>query len=61
MNNSYNYADFIGMSLTSNEEFEPYGYQQELQQLTPHSQESNIESGIEHMLFGQHKYHNYYE
>jgi len=26
MNTSYNYSDFIGLSLESNDDYEPYGY-----------------------------------
>ena len=26
MNKSYNYSDFVGMSLESSEDYEPYGY-----------------------------------
>ena len=60
MNNSHNYADFVGMSLHSDEEFEPYGYQLELQTAsTP--QESTVDNRIEHMLFSHHKYYIYCE
>ncbi len=61
MNNSYNYADFIGMSLTTSGESEAYGYQQELQQQSYSSQETPAERNIENMLFNHHKYHIYCE
>lgn len=61
MNNSYNYADFIGMSITSDDEFETHSYHQELQPASSYPQEPSIDSGIEHMLFGHHKYHIYCE
>lgn len=60
MNNSHNYADFIGMSLTSTEEFEPYGYQQEASLMT-YSEESATELRIENMLLNHSKYYIYCE
>lgn len=61
MNNSYNYADFIGMSLASEDEFESSGYQRELQTVAVCSQETAAEKHIENMLFSHHKYHIYCE
>lgn len=60
MNNSHNYADFVGMSLTSAEEFEPYGYQQEAG-LSISTEESATELRIENMLLNHSKYYIYCE
>lgn len=60
MNNKHNYADFVGMSLTSNDEFEPYGYEPELQ-LATYEFETPQEKRIENMLLNHSKYHIYCE
>ena len=36
MSNNYNTSDFVGMSLTANNELEPYDSQLELQQVSTH-------------------------
>ena len=60
MNTSHNYADFIGMSITSNDDYEPYGYQQEVE--TAHDSDyGSMESRIENMLLNHSKYHIYCE
>ena len=60
MNNNYNYADFVGMDLISDDEYEPYGYELRLQPAS-YSQESSVETRIEHMLLNHNKYHIYCE
>lgn len=60
MNTSHNYADFIGMSITSNIDYEPSGNQQELE--APYEGEhSSMESRIENMLLNHSKYYVYCE
>ena len=61
MSNNYNSSDFVGMSLTANNELEPYDSQLELQQVSTHSQESPTEIRIEHMLLSHSKYYVYCE
>ncbi len=61
MSNNYNTSDFVGMSLTANNELEPYDSQLELQQVSTHSQESPTEIRIEHMLLSHSKYYVYCE
>ena len=61
MNNSYNYADFIGTSITSDDELEAGAYHQQLQPAASYLQEPGKDSPIEHMLFSHHKYHIYCE
>ena len=61
MSNNYNNSDFVGMSLTANNELEPYDSQLELQQVSTHSQESPTEIRIEHMLLSHSKYYVYCE
>jgi len=58
MNN--NYAIFVEKSLTTNDEFEPHGYQQEVQQVPTHSATSS-EDHIEQMLLKHSKYYVYCE
>jgi len=61
MNNTINYADFIEMSVTSDEEFEPYGYSSELETGSSNTYESANEKRIENMLLSHSKYHVYCE
>ena len=61
MSNNYNSSDFVGMSLTANNELEPYDSQLELQQVSTYSQESSTEKHIEHMLLSHSKYYVYCE
>ncbi len=61
MSNNYNTSDFVGMSLTANNELEPYDSQLELQQVSTYSQESQTEIRIEHMLLNHSKYYVYCE
>ncbi len=61
MSNNYNTSDFVGMSLTANNELEPYDSQLELQQVSTNSQESPTEIRIEHMLLSHSKYYVYCE
>lgn len=61
MSNNYNTSDFVGMSLTANNELEPYDSQLELQQVSTYSQESPTEIRIEHMLLNHSKYYVYCE
>jgi hypothetical protein len=61
MNNSYNYADFAGISLSSNNELEYQRPQPELQQRSTHSADSSIEKRIENMLLSHSKFYVYCE
>ena len=61
MNNSYNYSDFDGVSLTANNELDHYSSQLELQQVSTYSQESATEKRIEQMLLSHSKYYVYCE
>jgi hypothetical protein len=61
MNNSYNYADFSGVSLSSNNELEHQRSQPELQQVSTHSAESSSEKRIENMLLSHSKFYVYCE
>jgi len=60
MNNSCNYADFIGMDLSSDNEYGTYDYELEIQPMS-YSQESSVETRIEHILLNHNKYHIYCE
>jgi len=54
MNSSYNHADFIGMCLESDDDYEPYGYHAEMLQAVG-SSDSDLEmtdKSIECILFG---------
>ena len=61
MNNSYNYSDLDGVSLTANNELDHYSSQLELQQASTYSQESATEKRIEQMLLSHSKYYVYCE
>ena len=51
MNTSYNHADFIGMCLDSDEEFEPYGYSVDRLQAVEFSTAEQTDKSIESVLF----------
>ena len=51
MNTSYNHADFIGMSLESDEDYEPYGYTSEMLQTIEESSTQQSAPSIESVLF----------
>ena len=61
MNNTYNYSDFSGATLTANNEPEYYRSKPELQQVSAHAQESPSEKRIEDMLLSHSKYYVYCE
>ncbi len=52
MNSSYNYSDFIGLSLESNDDYEPYGYDMERLQAVEVAQTSGPDRSIESIIFG---------
>lgn len=51
MNSSFNYSDFIGLSLESNDDFEPYGYDMEALQTIQTAQTSGADRSIESVMF----------
>ncbi len=51
MNSSYNYSDFIGLSLESNDDYEPYGYDMEALQAVEMAQTSGADRPIESVMF----------
>jgi hypothetical protein len=53
MNSSYNYSDFIGLSLESNDDYEPYGYDMETLQTVETVQESSVDRAVESILFAR--------
>lgn len=61
MNDSRNYADFVGMKFSSADDSEPYDYQQETPLASSNTDEPYIETSIESMLLSHSKYHIYCE
>ena len=53
MNTSYNYSDFIGLSLDSNDDYEPYGYDMEALQTVEIAQSSGADRSIESVIFAR--------
>ena len=53
MNTSYNYSDFIGLSLDSNDDYEPYGYDMETLQAVEAAQSSGADRSIESVMFAR--------
>ena len=53
MNTSYNYSDFIGLSLDSNDDYEPYGYDMEALQTIEHAKSSTSDRSIESVIFAR--------
>ena len=61
MNSNYNYSDFSGIHLTTNNESQRYDQRQQLQQVSTQASESQEEKRIEAMLLSHSKYHIYCE
>ena len=59
MNASYNYSDFIGLALESNDDYEPYGYDMERLQAVEVAQSPGADRSIEAVMFASSfdKYH----
>lgn len=60
MNTSYNHADFIGLSLDSDDDYEPYGYGTQLMPVESDRTERTDKS-IECVLFAPSPGHLFYE
>jgi hypothetical protein len=61
MNTSYNYSDFIGLSLESNDDYEPYGYDMERLQAVELAQSSGADRSIESIMFARNIDKNFYD
>lgn len=53
MNTSYNYSDFIGLSLDSSDDYEPYGYDMEALQTVEYAQKRGADRSIESVIFAR--------
>ena len=61
MNTSYNYSDFIGLSLDSDDDYEPYGYDMERLQSVEVAQTSGADRSIESVIFARNMDMNFYD
>ena len=61
MNTSYNYSDFIGLSLDSSDDYEPYGYDMERLQAVEVAQTSGADRSIESVIFARNLDMNIYD
>jgi nitrate reductase beta subunit len=61
MNTSYNYSDFIGLSLDSDDDYEPYGYDMERLQSVEVAQTSGADRSIESVMFARNMDLNFYD
>ena len=61
MNTSYNYSDFIGLSLDSSDDYEPYGYDMERLQAVEVAQTSGADRSIESVIFARNMDMNIYD
>lgn len=61
MNTSYNYSDFIGLSLDSNDDYEPYGYDMETLQAVEYAQSPGADLSIESVMFADNIEKQYFE
>jgi hypothetical protein len=61
MNTSYNYSDFIGLSLDSSDDYEPYGYDMERLQAVEVAQTSGADRSIEAVIFARNTDMNFYD
>jgi len=53
MNSSYNYSDCIGLSLESNNDYQPYGYDMERLQAVEVAQTPGADRSIESVMFAR--------
>ena len=53
MNTSYNYSDFVGLSLESSDDYEPYGYDMEALQTVEVAHTSGADRSIESVMFAR--------
>ena len=61
MNTSYTYSDFNGLSLDSNDDYEPYGYDMERLQAVEVAQTSGADRSIESVMFARNMDMNLYD
>jgi hypothetical protein len=61
MNTSYNYSDFIGLSLESNDDYEPYGYDMERLQSVEFTQSCGTDQSIESVMFARNIDKNFFD
>ena len=61
MNTSYNYSDFVGLSLDSNDDYEPYGYDMEVLQTVERAQYRSPEQSIESVIFARNLDRHFYD
>jgi len=61
MNTSYNYSDFIGLSLDSNDDYEPYGYDMERLHAVEVAQSTGANQSIESVMFASNMDKNFYD
>jgi hypothetical protein len=61
MNSSYNYSDFIGLSLESNDDYEPYGYDAGTLQTVEMAQTCGADRSIESVMFARGVDKNYFD
>jgi hypothetical protein len=61
MNTSYNYTDFIGLSLDSSDDYEPYGYDTEALQTIEHAQSRDADRSIESVMFARNMDKSFYD
>ena len=61
MNSSYNYSDFIGLALDSNDDYEPYGYDMERLQTVETTHAYTNERSIESVIFASNINKDFYD
>ena len=61
MNTSYNYSDFIGLSLDSDDDYEPYGYDMATLQAVEHAQSSGADHTFESAMHARNIEKQYFE
>ena len=61
MNTSYNYSDFIGLSLESNEDYEPYGYDMEALEAVELAQSPDADLSFESAMHARNIEKRYFE
>ena len=61
MNSSYNFSDFIGLSLESTDDYEPYGYDMETLPAVEAAQTHGADRSIESIMFARGLDNSYYD
>lgn len=61
MNSSYNYSDFVGLSVESSDDHKPYGYEMEALQTYDAVEPAGADKSIESVIFARNIDRHFYD